>query len=91
MTIKEMISQLELAAKQVGNDKEVACVLVGWGENDYSIPSYIVVGDFTDQDGAEIKCAFVSGVGGSEFTRRGVPHYEWKPYEDKLVEKDQAK
>lgn len=91
MTIKEMINQLELAAEEVGADKEVVCVLAGWGENDYSIPSYVVVGDFTDQDGAEIKCAFVGDVGGSEFTRKGVPHYEWKPYEDKLVEKGRAK
>lgn len=84
MTIREAIEQLQKAAKLVGEDAELAVVRVNYGENDYVAPSYVVTGSFEDQDGNEFKCAMVGEDGGEEFTKVGVPHYEWKSEKDKV-------
>jgi len=84
MTIGEVIAQLTAAAEQVGEDADVAVVRVDCGENDYIVPSYVVAGDFEDQDGNTFKCAIVGEDGGEEFTKCGVPHYKWQPKKDKV-------
>ena len=84
MTIDDMIASLEALKEKVGGGESIVVVGVGFGENDYLEPSYPVAGDFEDQDGNHFKCAFVAGCGGSEFTRKGTPHYSWKPFEDKI-------
>lgn len=79
-----MIASLEALKEKVGGGESIVVVGVGFGENDYLEPSYPVAGDFEDQDGNHFKCAFVAGCCGSEFTRKGTPHYSWKPFEDKI-------
>lgn len=74
-----MITKLTELREKVGGDQQVPCVILGWGENDYVIPEYATVGEFTDQDGESYKCAFVGKYGGEEFTEVGTPHYKWKP------------
>lgn len=84
ITIDGMISALNALKEKVGGEQRIVVVSVGFGENDYMLPSYPVAGDFVDQDGEGFKCAFIASCGGSEFTRKGVPHYRWKPYEDSV-------
>lgn len=83
MTIDAMIEALTILKERVGGDAEVP-VMTTTGENDYIIPSFPVAGDFEDQDGNEFKCALVGDVGGEEFTKKGTPHYEWEPEDDRV-------
>lgn len=83
MTIEELIEQLERAKEKAGGDAVVAAVGM-FGENDYSLPEYVVTGDFRDQDGRDYKVALVANRGGEEFTQNGIPHYEWKPETQKV-------
>lgn len=83
MTIDKMIKALTILKEKVGGDEEVP-VMATFGENDYIVPSYAVVGDFEDQDGNEFKCAFIGDEGGEEFSEKGTPHYEWNPTKNKV-------
>lgn len=85
MTIDEMISHLQLMKEKVGGEAEVAVVRINYGENDYIVPKFGVVGDFEDQDGYEYRAAFVGEIGGEEFTEKEIPHYKWKPKPIKCV------
>ena len=84
MTIDELIKQLTKARELVGCDKKIPVVRVNYGENDYILPSYVVVADIVDQDGEKYDCAIVGDSGGEELTKVGIAHYEWKPEKDKL-------
>lgn len=79
MSIDEMISQLQMMKEKVGGEAKVVVVRINYGENDYIIPDFGVVGDFEDQDGYEYKAALVGEIGGEEFTEKGIPHYKWEP------------
>lgn len=79
MTIDKMIDELEAIRCEIGGNHEVAVVGVGFGENDYLIPEYVICGDFVDQDKNEYGCAFIANAGGEEFTEKGIPHYKWNP------------
>lgn len=83
MTIDKMIEALTILKEKVGGDAEVP-VMATFGENDYIVPEYAVIGDFVDQDGDEYRCAFIGSSGGEEFTERGTPHYKWKPHGNKV-------
>ena len=84
MTIDKMIKALTVLKEKVGGDAEVP-VMATFGENDYIVPEYAIVGNFVDQDGDEYKCAFIGETGGEELTERGIPHYKWKPSNNKVV------
>lgn len=55
-----------------------------FGENDYIVPEYAVIGGLVDQDCDEYKCAFIGSSGGEKFTERGAPQYKWKPHDNKV-------
>lgn len=79
MTIDKMIEELEAIREEIGGDHEVAIVRTNYGENDYLVPEYGIIGNFVDQDGSCFRCAFIANIGGEEFTEKGVAHYKWKP------------
>lgn len=83
MTIQEIIETLKDMGDQVGYDQEVP-VMLTFGENDYIVPSFGIVADLRDQDGREFKCALIGGEGGSELTKKGIFHWNWKPSEDRI-------
>lgn len=84
MTIDKMLEALTALKEKVGGDAEVP-VMATYGENDYIVPEYPVIGDLRDQDGNEFKCAFIGSMGGEELTEKGTPHYKWKPSKNRLV------
>jgi hypothetical protein len=80
MSIDEMIETLQSFKDKLGSGKEeVPVVRINYGENDYFIPSFGLIGDFTDQDNNEFKCALIANIGGEEFTEKGTYHWKWKP------------
>jgi len=84
MTIDQMIVALNAIKEKVGGGERIPIVLVGWGNTDYVEASHPIVGDFCDQNGETFKCAFVGGLEGTEFTRKGVSFLRWKWNEDML-------
>ena len=73
-----MINELQKMKAKIGGDHQVP-VVGTMGENDYIIPDFGTVGEFTDQDGNEFKCALVGDTGGEEFTEVDVDHWNWNP------------
>jgi len=85
MKIDELINKLTLLKNKVGGDKEIVGVCVD-GESDIYSFDYPIAGDFEDCDGNEYNAAFMISMSGDEFTRKGIPHYKWKCYEDEVKE-----
>jgi len=85
MKLDELIASLIEIRGKVGNgDIEIPIVCIDC-ENDVYHANFVVSGVFDDCNGSEYNCAIICNGSGDEFSREGVPHYEWKPEEDKVV------
>lgn len=88
MKIDDLISKLnELKTNNNNNiDGNTNIVFVcPDGENDIYDIEYAITGNtYQDCDNNEYKTAFIISRRSEEFTKRGIPHYEWKCYEDRV-------
>ena len=84
MKIQKMIEELTRMMEVVGKDAEVPVMRSDFGENDFVIPKFGVIGDLEDQDGRKFKCALIGDDGGEELTRDGIPHYKWNCKKDRI-------